>query len=83
MLGGEEAAAQKAASIAAEHNKSLESIRAEHMQIKAQLRDYELAFQAEHGRRPRKKKDWHPVFQEYERYAALREAERLLMMQYF
>ena len=34
----------------------------------------------QHGRKPRKKKDWAPVFDEYERYASLREAEKLAQL---
>ena len=47
--------------------------------MKARLR-IELAFEQQHGRKPRKKKDWQPVFEEYERYAALREAEKLAQL---
>ena len=67
-------------SILNEHRGSVESIRAEHKRMKARLREYELAFEQQHGRKPRKKKDWQPVFEEYERYAALREAEKLAQL---
>ena len=55
---------------------NLESIRSEHKAIKLRLREYETAFEQRHGRKPKKKKDWAPVYQDYERYSALREAEK-------
>jgi len=41
----------------------------------ARLRAFELEFEAEHGRKPRKKRDWQPVLADYNRYDALRKAE--------
>ena len=55
---------------------NIDEIRTEHRSIKARLREYEAAFEERHGRKPRKKKDWAPVYVDYERYAALREAEK-------
>ena len=60
-----------------EYGGNAEAIRTEHKRIKGELRQYEVAFEAQHGHRPRKKKEWQPVIQEYERYAVLREAEQL------
>ena len=56
-VAGDETAAM-ATSILAEHRGNVESIRAEHKSIKARLREYEMAFEQQHGRKPRKKKDW-------------------------
>lgn len=54
---------------------NLAAIRQEHKAIKARLRAFELEFEAEHGRKPRKKRDWQPVLADYDRYDALRKAE--------
>ena len=59
----------------------LASIRAEHKAIKGRLREYEIAFEERHGRKPRKKKDWAPVFSDFERYASLRETEKVVLAQ--
>ena len=56
---------------------NLEAIRNEHKAIKLRLREYEAAFEQRHGRKPRKKKDWAQVYHDYERYEALREAEKI------
>ena len=63
--------------VLAEFGSNADAIRAEHKRIKARLREYEVSYEAEHGQRPRKKKEWQPVIVEYERYAVLREAEQL------
>ena len=55
-------------------------IRAEHKAVKARLREYEIAFEAEHGVKPRKRRDWAPVIDEYERYSQLREEEKAAIM---
>lgn len=60
-----------------EHGGDANSIRNEHKAIKKKLREYEIEFEAQHGRKPKKKKDWQPVIVEYERYAVLREAEQM------
>ena len=60
-----------------EHAGDANAIRNEHKAIKARLREYELEFEAQHGRKPKKKKEWQPVIVEYERYAVLREAEQM------
>ena len=61
-------------------HRDVNTIRAEHRAVKAVLRDYEVAFEAENGRRPRKRRDWAPVITEYEQYASLREEEKAAMM---
>ena len=53
---------------------------AEHEAVKARLRDYEVAFEREHGTKPRKRRDWAPVIDEYERYASLREEEKAAVL---
>ena len=55
---------------------TLTEIRTECKMIKSQLREHESAFERQNGRRPRKKKDWAPVFDKYERYAELREEDK-------
>ena len=44
----------------------------DHRSVKAKLREYELAFEAEHGFKPRKVAEWGAMWPEYERYVALR-----------
>ena len=68
--------AHRAAAIPEPTAENVEQISKEHRSIKARLREYEAAFEERHGRKPRKKKDWAPVYVDYERYAALREAEK-------
>ena len=57
-------------------HRSVEEIRAEHKEVKARLRDYEIDFEEQYGRKPRKRRDWGPVIEEYELYATLREEEK-------
>lgn len=47
---------------------------AEHKAIKAKLREYEVAFEAREGRKPRKRDEWGDMWPDYERYAALRQS---------
>ena len=79
-VSGDARSAALATAILSEFKGDANSIRAEHKRVKSRLREYELAFEQQHGRKPRKKKDWQPVFEEYERYAALREAEKLAQL---
>ena len=46
---------------------------AESKAIKAKLREYEIAFEAREGRKPRKKAEWGDMWPDYERYASLRQ----------
>ena len=61
-------------------HRDVAEIRREHKAVKAKLREYEVAFEAQHGRKPRKRKDWEPVIDDYEKYAALREEEKAAQM---
>ena len=61
-------------------HRPLDVIREEHKAIKARLREYEIAFEAENGRKPRKRRDWTPVIYEYEQYASLREEEKAAVL---
>jgi len=45
---------------------------AEHREVKAKLREYEIAFESRNGFKPRKRTEWGDMWPEYERYAALR-----------
>lgn len=45
---------------------------ADHKEVKARLREYEIAFEQREGRKPRKRAEWGDMWPEYERYAALR-----------
>ena len=72
----EMASATEVESAMREYRGDATAMRAEHKRIKAQLREYEIAFETQHGHRPTKKKHWQPVITDYERYAVLREAER-------
>lgn len=58
--------------------RSIATVRAEHKAVKARLRDYENAFEKEHGRKPRKKRDWAPVMELYEQYETLKLEEKAL-----
>ena len=49
--------------------------RAEYKAAKRTLRDFERAFESQHSRKPRYKKDWDPVYDVYLRYEALRREE--------
>ena len=51
-------------------------IRAEHKAVKARLREYEIDYEREHGAKPRKRRDWGPVIDEYEQYSKLRDEEK-------
>lgn len=45
---------------------------AEHKEVKARLREYEVAFVAREGRKPKKRTEWGEMWPDYQRYAALR-----------
>ena len=54
----------------------------EHHATKARLREYEEAYAAEHGHKPRRAEHWGEAWQDYERYAVLRhELERRRVQQ--
>jgi hypothetical protein len=44
----------------------------EHKAIKARLREYEIAYEAREGRKPRKRNEWGDMWPDYEKYAELR-----------
>lgn len=51
-------------------------IHEEHKRIKAKLRAYEIEYEREHGAKPRKRKEWGPVWDQYQQYQALRAPTR-------
>lgn len=61
----------------ADHKGDARAIHDEYKRLRAWLREYEHQFEVRHGRRPRKKREWEPVLEQYERYEALREAQRM------
>jgi len=62
---------------AVEVPRSLPQMELAHKATKAALREFESAFELQHGRRPRTKRDWLPVYADYKRYEALRHALRV------
>ena len=46
----------------------------EHRAVKARLKQFEITFEGQHGRKPRARSEWGEMWPEYERYALLRAA---------
>jgi len=51
---------------------SAEDLVQDHKAIKARLREYEIAYEAREGRKPRKRGEWGDMWPDYEKYAQLR-----------
>jgi len=49
---------------------------ADHKESKARLRQYEIEYEAKHGKKPRNRPVWGEMWPEYEKYAQLREMRK-------
>eukprot|EP01052_Picozoa_sp_SAG31_P028374 SAG31_NODE_2733_length_5173_cov_2.072724_1_plen_985_part_00 len=70
----------EAAKEVAQIHREVSVINAERTAVKTRLREYEIAFEAKHGVKPRQRLDWAPVIDEYERCSQLHEEEKAAIM---